>query len=157
MNCCLIGVYDLTTSDIILFCITGAGGLNLQFVFVSACYSMQVGEAFVKAGVPHVVCVKVDTKVSVCRLLFVLHLVFMHLCMCHALKRLQLAHFPIRVKYSAIWLIGIHCLFTVVDSRCCGHCVHAGFLCRPTLRQDRQELLPHWYVVANICLLLCFG
>ena len=42
----------------------GAGGLQLQFVFVSACYSMEIGEAFVKAGVPHVVCVKVDTKVS---------------------------------------------------------------------------------------------
>lgn len=42
----------------------GAGGLNLQFVFVSACYSMEIGEAFVKAGVPHVVCVKVDTKVA---------------------------------------------------------------------------------------------
>jgi hypothetical protein len=41
----------------------GAGGLQLQFVFVSACYSMEIGEAFVKAGVPHVVCVKVDTKV----------------------------------------------------------------------------------------------
>lgn len=47
----------------------GAGGLNLQFVFVSACYSMEIGEAFVKAGVPHVVCVKVDTKVNYCLLL----------------------------------------------------------------------------------------
>eukprot|EP00428_Durinskia_dybowskii_P077265 CAMPEP_0170354716 /NCGR_PEP_ID=MMETSP0117_2-20130122/257_1 /TAXON_ID=400756 /ORGANISM="Durinskia baltica, Strain CSIRO CS-38" /LENGTH=1034 /DNA_ID=CAMNT_0010608705 /DNA_START=686 /DNA_END=3790 /DNA_ORIENTATION=+ len=42
----------------------GAGGLQLQFVFVSACYSMEIGEAFVKAGVPHVVCVKVDTKIQ---------------------------------------------------------------------------------------------
>jgi hypothetical protein len=42
----------------------GAGGLQLQFVFVSACYSSEIGDAFVKAGVPHVVCVKVDTKVS---------------------------------------------------------------------------------------------
>jgi hypothetical protein len=42
----------------------GAGGLSLQFVFVSACYSMEIGEAFVRAGVPHVVCVKVDTKIQ---------------------------------------------------------------------------------------------
>lgn len=41
----------------------GAGGLTLEFVFVSACYSKEIGEAFVKAGVPHVVCVKVDSKV----------------------------------------------------------------------------------------------
>jgi len=42
----------------------GAGGLNLQFVFVSACYSRAIGDAFVAAGVPHVVCVKQDTKVG---------------------------------------------------------------------------------------------
>ncbi len=41
-----------------------AGGLALDFVFVSACYSKDVGEAFVAAGVKHVVCVKVDSKVS---------------------------------------------------------------------------------------------
>eukprot|EP01038_Epipyxis_sp_PR26KG_P008817 gene8817-11905_t len=41
-----------------------AGGLTLQFVFVSACYSKEIGEAFVKAGVPHVVCVKVDSKIQ---------------------------------------------------------------------------------------------
>lgn len=29
-------------------------------MFVSACYSKNSGEAFVKAGVPHVVCVSVD-------------------------------------------------------------------------------------------------
>jgi hypothetical protein len=40
-----------------------AGGLALEFVFVSACYSKEIGEAFVKAGVSHVVCVKVDSKV----------------------------------------------------------------------------------------------
>jgi hypothetical protein len=45
-----------------------AGGLALEFVFVSACYSKEIGEAFVKAGVSHVVCVKVDSKV--CLLLF---------------------------------------------------------------------------------------
>lgn len=42
----------------------GAGGLNLEFVFVSACYSKEIGEAFVKAGVPHVVCVQVDSKIQ---------------------------------------------------------------------------------------------
>ena len=41
----------------------GAGGLTIQFVFVSACFSREIGEAFVEAGVPHVVCVKVDSKV----------------------------------------------------------------------------------------------
>ena len=41
----------------------GAGGLQLEFVFVSACFSKEIGEAFVKAGVKHVVCVKVDSKV----------------------------------------------------------------------------------------------
>ena len=41
-----------------------AGGISLQFVFVSACYSKAIGEAFVKAGVPHVVCVKVDSQVE---------------------------------------------------------------------------------------------
>lgn len=41
----------------------GAGGMELQFVFVSACYSKEIGQAFVKAGVRHVVCVKVDDKV----------------------------------------------------------------------------------------------
>eukprot|EP01034_Spumella_vulgaris_P022664 gene22664-28808_t len=42
----------------------GAGGLNLEFVFVSACYSKEIGEAFVKAGVAHVVCVNVDSKIQ---------------------------------------------------------------------------------------------
>lgn len=39
-----------------------AGGLKLEFVFVSACYSFKAGEAFVEAGVPHVVCVNVDAQ-----------------------------------------------------------------------------------------------
>ena len=42
-----------------------AEGISLQFVFVSACYSKAIGEAFVKAGVPHVVCVKVDSQVDI--------------------------------------------------------------------------------------------
>jgi len=33
---------------------------GVEFVFVSACYSKRSGEAFVKAGVPHVVCVNVE-------------------------------------------------------------------------------------------------
>lgn len=41
-----------------------AGGLKLDFVFVSACFSRPTGEAFVEAGVPHVVCCKVDAMVS---------------------------------------------------------------------------------------------
>ena len=41
----------------------GAGGLKLDFVFVSACHSKKTGEAFVQAGVKHVVCVKVDAMV----------------------------------------------------------------------------------------------
>ena len=41
-----------------------AGGLKLDFVFVSACHSRRTGEAFIDAGVPHVVCVKVDAMVS---------------------------------------------------------------------------------------------
>eukprot|EP01033_Poteriospumella_lacustris_P004825 gene4826-3460_t len=42
----------------------GAGGLSLKFVFVSACYSREIGEAFVRAGVSHVVCVKIDSKIQ---------------------------------------------------------------------------------------------
>jgi hypothetical protein len=39
-----------------------AGDLKLEFVFVSACYSSQAAEAFVQAGVQHVVCVSVDAQ-----------------------------------------------------------------------------------------------
>jgi hypothetical protein len=41
-----------------------AGGHKLDFVFVSACYSRRAAEAFVEAGVPHVVCVHVDAQLS---------------------------------------------------------------------------------------------
>jgi hypothetical protein len=41
-----------------------AGGLSLEFVFVSACFSKEIGEAFIKAGVSHVVCVKIDSKIQ---------------------------------------------------------------------------------------------
>lgn len=39
------------------------GGKNLQFVFVSACYSSLIGQAFVDANVPHVVCCRYDSKI----------------------------------------------------------------------------------------------
>jgi hypothetical protein len=39
-----------------------AGGNQLEFVFVSACHSRRAGEAFVGAGVPHVVCVTVEAQ-----------------------------------------------------------------------------------------------
>jgi hypothetical protein len=47
-----------------------AGGLSLEFVFVSACHSKEIGDAFVKAGVPHVVCVKIDSQVLLLFFLF---------------------------------------------------------------------------------------
>ena len=37
------------------------GGRSLHFVFVSACHSRSIGEAFVEAGVPHVVCCRQDS------------------------------------------------------------------------------------------------
>lgn len=40
-------------------------GRELQFVFVSACNSQSIGQAFVDAGVPHVVCCKEDAKLRV--------------------------------------------------------------------------------------------
>ena len=43
--------------------LVNAGGLKLEFLFVSACHSRKTGEAFVEAGVKHVVCVKVEEKV----------------------------------------------------------------------------------------------
>jgi hypothetical protein len=39
------------------------GGQNLQFVFVSACHSSFIGQAFIDAGVPHVVCCRHDTTI----------------------------------------------------------------------------------------------
>ena len=48
----------------------GGGAEGVQFVFVNACYSEGAGEAFVRAGVPHVVAVRWDARVSdkMCRL-----------------------------------------------------------------------------------------
>jgi len=40
-----------------------AGEHKLEFVFVSACFSRLAGQAFLDAGVPHVVCVNVDAQV----------------------------------------------------------------------------------------------
>eukprot|EP00936_MAST-01D_sp_MAST-1D-sp1_P000986 g986.t1 len=41
---------------------TGCHGVH--FVFVSACYSRHAGEAFVAAGVPHVICARVDAQLQ---------------------------------------------------------------------------------------------
>jgi CHAT domain len=41
-----------------------AGGLRLDFVFVSACHSKPTGQAFVDAGVKHVVCVKIEAMIQ---------------------------------------------------------------------------------------------
>jgi hypothetical protein len=41
-----------------------AGERQLEFVFVSACFSRLAGQAFQEAGVPHVVCVNVDAQLA---------------------------------------------------------------------------------------------
>lgn len=41
-----------------------AGGVRTQLVFVSACHSESAGHSFAAAGVPHVVAVKYDEKVT---------------------------------------------------------------------------------------------
>lgn len=41
-----------------------AGGIRTKLVFVSACHSENVGRQFVEAGVPHVVAVKTDAKIT---------------------------------------------------------------------------------------------
>ena len=42
-----------------------AGGIaSLRFVFVSACFSEAAAQAFVEAGVPHVIAVRLTTRVS---------------------------------------------------------------------------------------------
>jgi hypothetical protein len=43
-----------------------AGGMRLDFVFVSACHSRTAGETFAQAGVPHVVCVRIDARLLDC-------------------------------------------------------------------------------------------
>lgn len=41
-----------------------AGGVTTRAVFVSACYSESIGEKFCEAGVPHVIAVKKDERLS---------------------------------------------------------------------------------------------
>jgi hypothetical protein len=40
--------------------LVSVSGGNLKVVFVSACYSAKTGQAFIEAGVPHVVCSRTD-------------------------------------------------------------------------------------------------
>lgn len=49
------GAQFLTADELCEFIAAGARG-RLQFVFVSACHSREAGEAFLNAGVPHVLC-----------------------------------------------------------------------------------------------------
>jgi serine/threonine protein kinase len=42
----------------------GAGGGQLELAFVSACHSVEGGEAFVRAGVPHVIAVRREARVQ---------------------------------------------------------------------------------------------
>ena len=41
-----------------------AGGVSTELVFISSCSSELSGNAFVEAGVPHVVAVKVQERVT---------------------------------------------------------------------------------------------
>ena len=41
----------------------GGGAEGVKFVFVSACHSQDVGQAFVEAGVPHVVAVRTSDAI----------------------------------------------------------------------------------------------
>eukprot|EP00980_Cylindrotheca_fusiformis_P003952 scaffold871_cov130-Cylindrotheca_fusiformis.AAC.29 len=56
------GVWPLQTQQIKDW--IGKAGTNLQFVFVSACFSRNIGQAFVDADVPHVVCCDIDSEVD---------------------------------------------------------------------------------------------
>ena len=49
-----------------------AGNANLQFVFVSACHSREIGDTFIKAGIRHVVCVRIESKVELLLNMFTL-------------------------------------------------------------------------------------
>jgi hypothetical protein len=42
----------------------GGGAQSVKFVFVSACHSESAGRAFVGAGVPHVIAVKMEAQVA---------------------------------------------------------------------------------------------
>ena len=52
--------------DVLRRLFAAGGATGIKFVFVSACHSQSAGEAFVAAGVPHVVAVRWDAKVRVC-------------------------------------------------------------------------------------------
>ena len=54
------GMHPLTTGDLSRFVKSGAG--NLKVVVVSACHSLHTGNAFVQAGVPHVVCCRLSEQ-----------------------------------------------------------------------------------------------
>ena len=43
---------------------SSGSGSSLEFVFVAACHSQRCGEAFVAAGVPHVVCISEKARVA---------------------------------------------------------------------------------------------
>jgi hypothetical protein len=56
------------------------GGNELQFVFISACYSAAAANAFVEAGVPHVIAVQESVQVSDTSALAYARHVYMALC-----------------------------------------------------------------------------
>lgn len=61
-KCHVLGV-DLLRSLLAAGGPSHMGEAGVEFVFVSACYSRRAGEAFVAAGVPHVVAVNVEEEV----------------------------------------------------------------------------------------------
>jgi hypothetical protein len=95
--------------------LVNAGGLKLEFLFVSACHSRRTGEAFVDAGVRHVVCVKVEEKV------------------CSVLDS---------YCTSYLWIIIV--LFNCcIDSRFCRYRIHASILSIPSFRWHCAAQLRH--------------
>ena len=58
-----------------------AGNANLQFVFVSACHSREIGDTFIKAGIRHVVCVRIESKVELHMLTYSYCQSCMYICM----------------------------------------------------------------------------
>ncbi|CAM9612898.1 unnamed protein product, partial [Phaeothamnion confervicola] len=59
------GLHPMRLDQLRDLCAAGSGDQTfprLEFVFVSACYSRLAAEAFADAGVPHVVCVKLDAQ-----------------------------------------------------------------------------------------------
>ena len=59
------GCHILTVGDTLQQWIS-AGGQRLQFVFISACHSRSMGEAFIDAGVPYVICCEQDEHKALC-------------------------------------------------------------------------------------------